>query len=95
MRNLLLEKVEYKIEKTTWGVWRRFVYPNGHYFAEFRSHQTLFGWPLLHYTRGKCPETGRRIVAKGIIAVGRLAVGGLGIGHASTVASLSALPSYP
>lgn len=83
MKNLLLEDIEYKVEKTGRGVWRRFVYPDGGYFAEFRSHRSLFGWPLLHYTHGKCPETGRRIVAKGIIAVGRLAVGVLGIGHAS------------
>ena len=73
MKNLLLEKVEYKIETTNFGVWRRFVYPNGSYFAEFKSHATFMGLPLFHYTRGKCPETGRRIIAKGVIAVGRLA----------------------
>jgi hypothetical protein len=83
VHNLLLEKVEYKIEKTDWGTWRRFMYPNGVLFEEFVSHARYFGMPLLHYTRGKCPETGKRIVAKGIIAVGRLAVGGLAIGHAS------------
>ena len=37
----------------------------------------------MHYTRGKCPETGRRIIAKGVIAVGRLATGIVAIGHAS------------
>jgi hypothetical protein len=83
VRNLLLEKVAYKMERTRFGVWRRFVYPSGQYFAEFRSHRQYFGWPLLHYTRGVCPETGTRIVAKGIIAIGRLAVGALAIGHAS------------
>jgi hypothetical protein len=83
MKNLLLEKVEYKIETTNFGVWRRFVYPNGAYFAEFKSHATFMGLPLFHYTRGKCPETGRRIIAKGMIAVGRLAAGILAIGHAS------------
>ncbi len=83
MDNLLLEKVEYKVEQTRWGVWRRFVYPNGKYFAEFKSHNTLFGLPLLHYTRGICPETGRRIVAKGVVAVGRLALGILALGHAA------------
>jgi hypothetical protein len=41
------------------------------------------GLPLLHYTRGICPETGRRIIAKGVLAVGRLAMGVLAIGHAS------------
>jgi len=83
MKNLLLEKVEYKIETTNFGVWRRFVYPTGDYFAEFKSHAIFWGLPLLHYTRGKCPETGRRIIAKGVIAIGRLAMGILAIGHAS------------
>ncbi len=71
------------METTNFGVWRRFVYPNGAYFAEFKSHVLFFGLPLLHYTRGKCPETGRRVVAKGVIAVGRLAMGILAIGQAS------------
>jgi len=83
MDNLLLEKVEYKVEKTRRGTWRRFVYPNGRYFAEFKSHQILFGLPLLHCTWGICPETGRRIMAKGIIAVGRLALGVVAIGQAA------------
>jgi hypothetical protein len=39
--------------------------------------------PVLHYTRGICPETGRRIVARGVIGVGRLATGVIAIGHAS------------
>ncbi len=82
-RNLLLEDVTYKIEKTDFGIWRRFAYTNGDLFEEFKSHNRFMGLPLLHYTRGKCPETGKRIVAKGIIAIGRLAVGGLAIGHAS------------
>jgi len=83
MKNLLLERVEYKIEETPRGVWRRFVYPTGQYFAEFRSHTTVFGLPLLHFTRGICPETGRRVVAKGFFAVGRIATGVVAIGQAS------------
>ena len=83
MKNLLLENVEYQMETTNFGVWRRFVSPNGAFFAEFKSHAIFFGLPLLHYTRGKCPETGRRVVAKGVIAVGRLAMGILAIGQAS------------
>jgi hypothetical protein len=83
VKNLLLENVEYRMETTNFGVWRRFVYPNGAYFAEFKSHTIFFGLPLLHYTRGKCPETGRRVVAKGVVAVGRLAMGILAIGQAS------------
>jgi hypothetical protein len=83
MKNLLLEDIQYKIDETPRGVWRRFVYPDGQLFEEFTSHRRLFGVPLLHYTRGKCPETGKRIVARGIIAIGRLAVGVIAIGHAS------------
>lgn len=83
MKNLLLENVGYRIETTNFGVWRRFVYPTGAYFAEFKSDATFWGLPLFHYTRGKCPETGRRIIAKGVIAVGRLATGIVAIGHAS------------
>jgi hypothetical protein len=70
MKNLLLEKVEYKIEKTRWGLWCRFLYPTGAHFAEFKSHGRLLGSPLIHYARGINPETGKRILAKGIIAVG-------------------------
>ena len=81
--NLLLQEVEYRVDQTWLGTWRRFMYPNGQVFAEFVSHEGILGLPLIHYTRGKCPETGRRIVAKGIIAVGRLAVGVVAIGHAS------------
>ena len=83
MKNLLLKNIEYKIETTHFGVWRRFLYPTGAYFAEFKSHATFWGLPLLHYTHGKCPETGKRIIAKGVLAVGRLAMGVLAIGHAS------------
>jgi len=83
MQNLLLEKVEYKVDETTHGIWRRYVYPNGEYFAEFRSHAQVFGMPFVHYTRGKCPETGRRIIAKGFIAVGRIALGVIALGQAS------------
>lgn len=82
-RNLLLEDVEYQTEETRLGVWRRFVYPNGELFEEFVSHGRVLGLPLLHYTRGKCPETGKRITAKGIVAVGRFALGVVAIGHAS------------
>ena len=83
MGNLLLEKIDYKIEKTELGTWRRYVYPTGMRFAEFRSHATWGGLPLLHYTSGICPETGKRIVAKGVIAAGRIAAGLLAIGQAS------------
>lgn len=83
MPNMLLDTIEYKYEETKWGTWRRHYAGTGEYFAEFRSHATLLGLPWLHFTRGKCPETGKRIVAKGVIAVGRLAFGIVAIGHAS------------
>jgi len=83
MKNLLLEEVDYKIKKTDLGTWRSYLYPSGEYFSEFISHKRMFGLPLIHYTRGKSPETGRRVVVKGIIAVGRLAAGVVAIGHAS------------
>ena len=83
MANLLFEKADYQIEKTRFGTWRRYMYPNGMMFREFKSHRRYFNMPLVHYTSGKCPETGRRIVARGIIACGRLAFGGLAVGHAS------------
>ena len=83
MGNLLLEEVEYKIDQTNFGTWRRYVYTNGAGFSEFKSHATLFGLPLIHYTFGKNPETGRRIMAKGIIALGRFTCGLIAIGHIS------------
>jgi hypothetical protein len=83
MVNLLLEDIEYKVEETNWGVWRRYMYINGTSFHEFKSRTTLFGLPLLHFTYGRCPETGRRLCAKGIIAIGRLACGFIAIGQAS------------
>lgn len=83
MQNLLLENVEYKIEETNLGVWRRFVYTSGARFSEFRSHASVGDLPFIHYTSGVCPETGRRVVAKGVIAVGRMAVGVVAIGQAS------------
>src|SRR5688572_21599592 len=81
--NLLLRNVEYKIDETASGVWRRYMYPTGELFEEYISNRRLFGLPLLHYTRGRCPETGKRIVAKGFFAIGRLAVGVVALGHAS------------
>src|SRR5437016_3508457 len=83
VRNMLLENVDYKIRETRLGVWRSFLYPNGQLFEEFTSHRRLFGLPWLHFTRGKCPETGKRVVARGVIAVGRMAVGIVALGQAA------------
>lgn len=82
-RNLLLDDVEYKIERTARGVWKRYLYPDGRGYAEFTSHARFGEWPMIHYTSGISPETGRRKVARGVIAVGRVAVGGLAVGQAA------------
>ena len=83
MSNLLLEKADFKVEETRRGTWRRYMYINGTSFHEYKTHRTMFGLPLIHYTYGRSPETGRRVIAKGIIAIGRLACGFIAIGHAS------------
>lgn len=83
MGNLLLEDVEYRIDQTRRGAWRRYVYPDGTQFAEYKTHATWMGLPVVHYTRGKCPETGKRIVARGVFALGRIAVGVVAAGQAS------------
>lgn len=81
--NLHLEEVEYKIVQTRRGAWRRYVYPDGTYFAEYKTYATWMGLPVVHYTHGRCPDTGKRIIARGVVAVGRLAVGLVAVGQAS------------
>jgi hypothetical protein len=81
--NLLRHDVEYKTDETPLVNWRRYMYPTGQVFSEFVSHRRVFGLPLIHYTHGRCPETGRRIVACGVFSIGRLALGIVAIGHAS------------
>ena len=83
IQNVLLDRVEYQIETTHFGTWRRYLYPTGVYFAEFKSHSTFFGLPLRHYTHGICPETGKRILAKGVIGIGRFVTSILALGQAS------------
>lgn len=80
-RNLLLEEVEFQVTRTLTGTWRRFLWTGGELFEEYRSHQRFLGLPLVHYTRGRSPETGRRVVARGVIAIGRRAVGIIAIGQ--------------
>ncbi len=83
MRNALLEPVEYRIERTARGTWKSFMFPNGHTYREYTSRRRAFGMPLVHYTSGICPETGRRRVARGVFAFGRIAVGIFAFGHAA------------
>jgi hypothetical protein len=47
---------------------------------EYRSKLELFGWPLVHITKGYDPQTGKRQVSKGILAIGEIAIGGIAIG---------------
>ena len=83
MPDQLPENVEYKIDETRHGTWRRFEYDDGSRYREFTSRASLLGLPLVHYTYGRNPETGKRRVAKGVIAVGRLSFGIIAVGHAS------------
>jgi hypothetical protein len=79
-----VEEFPYQRMETNFGVWQWHLYPDGRTFSEFRSHQEWFGYPLVHITRGICPETNRRKTARGIIAIGRIAIGGLAIGQLAT-----------
>jgi hypothetical protein len=82
-QNLLLADIQYLVEETPRGTWRRFVYPTGNRFAEFKSRRKWGSLPLVHYTYGVCPETGKRITARGVIAIGRFAHGMIAIGQVS------------
>ena len=55
---------------------RNLAYPG----FEYRSEQEIFGWPLIHITKGYDPETGNRLVSKGLIAIGESAIGLVAIG---------------
>lgn len=81
MRNELLEKIEYKEKHTRFGTWKSFVYVTGLSYHEFTSHIKIGSLPLVHYTFGRCPELGRRKVARGVIAIGRIACGIIAIGQ--------------
>ncbi|MDD5349786.1 MAG: serine/threonine-protein kinase, partial [Chthoniobacteraceae bacterium] len=48
--------------------------------VNYRSKATLFGLPLVHITQGTDPNTGRKLVARGIIAIGDIAQGVIAIG---------------
>jgi hypothetical protein len=83
VENVLLQPVEYKVDETAFGHWRRFLSPQGMAFAEFTSHRRIWGMPLLHYTSGISPETGKRKPARGFFAVGRVAIGVVAVGQAA------------
>jgi hypothetical protein len=81
MSNLLLQPIDLKTEQTAWGTWQRYLSAGGSYYAEFISHRRILGLPLLHYTSGRDPRTGRRKIALGIVAMGRIAVGFFPVGQ--------------
>lgn len=84
--------VEYLVEDTFFGRWRRYAPETGSHFAEYKSHWTLFGLPWLHRTRGVCPETGAPRPAKGVLAIGRYAIGIVALGQ--TAIGLVALGQF-
>jgi len=79
--NSPLTDARYEILETANGIWRRYAYPNGSTFAEFKTHLNLGGLPLVHYTHGICPETNKRRIAHGVVAVGRIASGIIAVGQ--------------
>ncbi len=83
MSNLLNLAPDYQITRTASGFWRRYLYSNGALYSEYTSHSSFAGWPLVHIARGRSPETGRVITARGVIAIGQKAVGVLAIGQAA------------
>jgi hypothetical protein len=83
MGNVLLEKVELEVIRTRSGTWRRYLFSTGARFAEYTSHARILGLPLVHYTCGVNPETGGRVVARGVFAFGRIATGVFAFGQAA------------
>ena len=55
---------------------QKLVYPG----YEYRSEVEIFGWPLIHITRGYDPQSGKRFVSKGLIAIGEISIGLVAIG---------------
>jgi hypothetical protein len=47
---------------------------------EYRTKLELFGWPLIHITRGRDSQSGKRLVSKGFIAIGEISIGIVAIG---------------
>jgi len=77
------EGVAYLTEETPSGAWRRFRYPTGEVFAEYTSRRRLFDLPFYHRTRGRSPETGKPVTARGVIAIGQFARGIIAIGQSA------------
>lgn len=83
MGNLLNQQPDYVITENSWGNTRKYLYESGMLFREFTSKMKIGNFPLIHITCGICPETGKRLWAKGVIAIGRKAIGVIAIGQLS------------
>jgi hypothetical protein len=83
MGNLLNKQPDYVITQSCWGQTRKYLYESGMLFKDFESKFKIGSFPLVHITMGVCPETGRRLWARGVIAIGRKAIGVLAIGQLS------------
>ncbi|MFC1680038.1 hypothetical protein ACFL2T_07500 [Elusimicrobiota bacterium] len=81
MENLQNKPIDWKITETGFFEVKSFVYPSGDSYVEYTSHLRIAGFPFVHMTFGRSPETGRRKVAKGFISLGRIAVGVIPVGQ--------------
>jgi len=75
------EELKSQIEETRFWWVRSYVYDCGRYYTEYISKATVRGVPLVNIVLGRCPETGKFKMAKGIIAIGRKALGVIAIGQ--------------
>jgi hypothetical protein len=74
-------EIGYTITETALGEWRRYDYPDGTHYSDYRSYAAIGPVPLVHLTYGLNPETGRRVTARGVVAIGRFACGGIALGQ--------------
>ena len=81
MTNLLNTPLDYQVTKTSFGTRKRFLYESGQLYSEYISFARVGSWPLVHMARGRSPETGRSVTARGFIAIGRKAVGVVALGQ--------------
>ena len=71
-----------RVEYTPRGRWLRWAGDEGRtYYREYESRARFAGMPLVHFTAGTHPTTGKSRAAIGWIAIGQYAYGGLAIGQ--------------
>jgi hypothetical protein len=83
MPNLLNTPADFLVTRTSFGTWKRYLYPSGMLYREFVSHSRVGAWPLVHIATGRNPETGKIATARGFVAIGRKAIGVVAIGQAA------------